>query len=527
MEVNCRHPLLLALVLGIAVHAEAQLPLRIGKITVRALDVFSIDEAEHGFFYRAADRLHIETRQKVVRRFLLFHEGDLYRPERLAETERNLRALSFLKSATVTASTPHDGFVDVTVTTQDAWSIAPETQAGSKGGTGTYGASLSDTNLLGYGKDVELGWDKGVDRTRFGLNYNDPAFFAPYWRAHFGYSINSDGYDHRVSVRRPFYSFATPWATEFAFTGFRQNDRLFDRSVEVTRFGQRHRELLAGYGIALDPNDQDASRITAGLRFTDDNFFPLPDRSPLGIPASREFRYLFVRFERAGNDYIKLNFVNKDLRYEDFNLGGCTSIEAAVSPKAFGADSTSGFLRIAASEGMRFGENAFFMPSATVSTRLDRGPQNTVATANLLYVLRGGADYPHALVGRLTMNSGWRLDREVQFFADGLSGLRGYRLHSFAGSRAITMNLEERMYLGREIMQLASPAVVAFIDSGNATYGGMSDLLAFKTDLGVGIRIGLPRTPRNVLRIDFAYALNRDPLVRRGWIVSFSSGQAF
>ena len=113
-----------------------------------------------------------------------------------------------------------------------------------------------------------------------------------------------------------------------------QNDRLFDRGVEVTRFGQKHRELLAGYGIALDPNDQNASRITAGLRFTDDNFFPLPDRSPLGIPAAREFRYLFVKFERAGNDYVKLNFVNKDLRYEDFNLGGSTSIEAAVSPKA-------------------------------------------------------------------------------------------------------------------------------------------------------------------------------------------------
>jgi hypothetical protein len=525
--VNCGRPLLLALLLAIAVHAEAQQPLRIGKITVHALDVYSMDEAERGFFYRLADRLHIETRQKVIRRFLLFHEGDLYRPERLAETERNLRALSFLKSATVTASPQHDGVVDVTVTTQDSWSIAPETQAGSKGGTNTYGASISETNLLGYGKDVELGWDKGVDRTRFGLNYNDPAFFAPYWRAHFGYAINSDGYDHRVSIGRPFYSFATPWATEFAFTGFRQNDRLFDRSVVVTRFGQKHRELLLGYGIALDPNDQHASRITAGLRFTDDHFFALPNRSPLGIPAAREFRYLFVKLERVGNDYVKVNFVNKDLRYEDFNLGGRTSIEAAVSPKAFGADSTSGFLRFAAGQGRRFGDNAFFMPSASVSTRLDAGPQNTVATANLLYVLRGGTEYPHALVGRLMMKSGWRLDPEVQFFADGLTGLRGYRLHSFAGSRAITMNLEERVYLGREILQLASPAVVAFVDSGNATYRGMSDLLALKTDLGVGIRIGLPRTPKNVLRIDFAYALNRDPLGRRGWIVSFSSGQAF
>ena len=52
-------------------------------------------------------------------------------------------------------------------------------------------------------------------------------------------------------------------------------------------------------------------------------------------------------------------------------------------------------------------------------------------------------------------------------------------------------------------------------------------LMALKTDIGVGIRVGLPRTPKNLLRIDFAYALNRDPLGRRGFIVSFSSGQAF
>ena len=76
---NCGRPLLLALVLAIAVHAEAQQPLRIGKITVRALDVYSIDEAERGSFYRLADRLHIETRQKVIRRFLLFQEVELYR----------------------------------------------------------------------------------------------------------------------------------------------------------------------------------------------------------------------------------------------------------------------------------------------------------------------------------------------------------------------------------------------------------------------------------------------------------------
>src|SRR3954453_13439547 len=83
--------------------ASAQ-ALHIGKITIDSVDVYSHKEASKGWFYRAADALHIETRDPVIRKFLLFREGDVYRPERLAETERALRALHFLKSASVTAS---------------------------------------------------------------------------------------------------------------------------------------------------------------------------------------------------------------------------------------------------------------------------------------------------------------------------------------------------------------------------------------------------------------------------------------
>ena len=122
-----------------ALIAQTAPPLRIGTITIRPLDVYSSDEARHGQLYKLADRLHIETRTSVIRKFLLFREGDVYSSERLAETERNLRAMQFLKSASVVASEPHDGVVDVTVTTQDSWSIAPETQAGSKGGKSKIG----------------------------------------------------------------------------------------------------------------------------------------------------------------------------------------------------------------------------------------------------------------------------------------------------------------------------------------------------------------------------------------------------
>ena len=63
------------------------------------------------------------------------------------------------------------------------------------------------------------------------------------------------------------------------------------------------------------------------MRFASDTFSSLP---------KREYRYLFARFDHVDNDFIKLNFVNKDLRYEDFNLGRQLSLETAVSPRALG-----------------------------------------------------------------------------------------------------------------------------------------------------------------------------------------------
>jgi len=518
----------LALLLAAAsVAASAAPPVRIGTITIRALDVYADDEAGHGRVYRVANALHPETRDSVIRKFLLFREGDEYHPDRIAESERNLRALHFLKSASVTATEPHDGVVDVTVTTQDAWSIAPETQAGNKGGQSTYGASITDTNVLGRGKEVSISWDKTIDRTRLGFDLQDPALSSSLWNTHLAYGRNSDGYDHRAQFRRPFYSFATPWAAEVSYQGFRQSDRLYHDGFIASEFAQKHTQIVAAYGRSIGSSDGVANRLTAGVRFTDDSFDALPFSPEEVVPGRRRFRYALVRFEHTGNDFLKLNFVNKDIRYEDFNLGAQVSVEAAVSPRAFGVDSTSSFLRMTASNGARIGERAFIVPSVAVESRFDGGPQNAIASAGVTFVRRDTARFPQATVARVAINAGWRLDPETQFFADGLTGLRAYRVHSFAGARSFVVNVEQRLYLGREILQLISPGVVAFADAGNATDGGAGQLMRLYTDAGIGLRIGLPRTPKNLLRIDFGYAMKQDPRGRGGLMVSVSSGQAF
>jgi hypothetical protein len=518
---------LAVIVVAAAAHGQTGTPpLRVGTITVRPLDVYSAPEARRGRFYRLADRLHIETHASVIRRFLLFHEGEPFRRERLAETERNLRALHFLKSASVTASEPHDGVVDITVTTQDAWSIAPETQAGNKGGASSYGASITDTNVFGFGKEISVSWDKTVDRTRYGIDYQDPALNRSFWTTHLAYGHNSDGRDHRAILRRPFYSFATPWAAELSFVGFMQTDRLYAEGIRTAKFQQDHRMIVASWGRALDPNDRTANRISGGVRIIRDDFANIEGRDEL-LPLPRDFRYLFARFEHIDNDFLKLDYVNKDMRYEDFNLGRQYSLETGVSPKVLGSEATTAMAAASFADGIRAGGASFFIPSCSVSTRFEGGPRNTIAAASLYFVNRYDTGYPQATVARVAFTGGWRLDRERQFFADGLTGLRGYRAWSFEGDRAVVANFEHRFYLGHELLQLFSPGLVVFADTGNATSRGFEELMHLKTDVGVGLRIGLPRTPKNLLRLDVSYALNHDPRGRRGMLVSFSSGQAF
>src|SRR5947207_13311832 len=368
--------LLLPLLFATAV--SAQPPLRVGTVTVRPFDVYSPEEAGRGWLYRVADRLHIDTRRSVIEKFLLFHEGDQYRPELLAQTERNLRSLRFLKSASVVPSAPHDGVVDVVVTTQDAWTIAPETQAGNRGGSSTYGAQLNDSNVLGFGKEVELSWAKGLERSSLGVSYSDPTFFAPYWNADVGSSVNSDGYAHLFSVVRPFYSTTTPWAAEMSFTGFKQDDHLYGDGLEQERFRHHRREIIGSYGVALRATDTEATRLVGGVRLVDNSFDTLGSHPLAVAPEPRQFRYLFVRLDSVQNEFVKLNFVNKDIRFEGFHLGRQTSIEAAVSPRALGVDSNTGFARITASDGRHVGADGFILPAFSVQSRFAGGPAHTI-----------------------------------------------------------------------------------------------------------------------------------------------------
>lgn len=500
-------------------------PLRIGHIAINPVPLFSAAEASHGTFYRAANVLHVQTRAALLRGFLLFKEGDPFNPAKLAETERNLRQLDFLKSASVTAGRPHDGVIDVDVVTQDAWTTDVNGDFSNEGGKAAYDFDVTQKDLLGTGSELELHLDHGVERRANSIEFIHPAALGPYWNLDTLLSKNSDGNEEKFELDRPLFSYETPWTGGFLFDHLVRNERTFRDGVVGARFRQRHRELAIERSTILHAGESGSSRLTGGIDFLDDRFTTLPGRSADLIPDDRHFRFFEVGYERTGFEFVKLNYVDRDLRQQDFNLGGVTSVRFGVSPRRSSSRSTAFMARADSSIGHSFTGNSFVLASLDLSTRAPR-QRNTTVSAEVRFIDRFQTRYPQAFVSRVRIDRGWQLDRDVQFMADGQNGLRAYPNFAFEGRQRVLMNFEQRVFLGRELLQIFGPSLAVFADSGQAGDGRFLSS-HMKSDIGAGLRIGIARFESALIRIDYAYALNDSPLSHRGSVISISTVQAF
>jgi hypothetical protein len=523
---SCRRLSLLVTTICVALAADvlaSEGSLVVGTVTIRRLDVFTEEESQR-LAYQIANALHIETRESVIRNLLLFREGDVLDPEQLAQTERNLRALPFLRMASVRGSSPHDGVVDVEVLVQDAWSAEPGLMFGSKGGTSRLGFDLTDTNFLGSGREVALIYDSDGDRERRAFRFRDPSFFAPYWEATLLYSDNSDGSEQRIRIERPFFAVDTPWAFRFDARSVEENVKRYGGGVVTDELRESRARVEGAFGRAFSFDSVTASRFSVGIDFQSEALDSLAGEAV----DEREYRYLFGEYEYLRNRWVKTEYVNRDSRIEDFNLGLSARVRLGLSGRSLGADRTSGFASFDVERGWGLGAETFALATASFQSRLGTEDRNTIVRGEGRLIHRYQTALPQTFIARAEFVRGWELDPEVQFFADGMNGLRGYRAHAFEGNKRFVVNLEQRLFLGREIFHFISPGAALFIDAGNATPDGRPlELAKARLDAGLGLRFGLSRSPRNVIRVDLAWPFNSDPTGHEGLLISVSSSQAF
>ena len=116
-----------------------------GQIRIDNKDVFDKnDPKDNKALFRLADKLHVRTRQSVIRHQLLFRSGERYSRHAIEESARILRTDRYFYDATIVPVRYHDGKVDVLVTTRDVWTLDPGFNFGRSGGTNNSGVTLQE-----------------------------------------------------------------------------------------------------------------------------------------------------------------------------------------------------------------------------------------------------------------------------------------------------------------------------------------------------------------------------------------------
>ena len=507
-------------------------------VEIVTLDVFDERDPMPDF----VNVLHATTLDRVIRRELLFSEGEPYRGAYAHETARNLRNLQQLSIVLVVpAQGSRPDRVRVLVITKDVWSLrvnwalqvinssitslvlnpSEENLFGSHAIVGalfvldpaTYslGVSLAHRRLFGSHEQLALSAsvinnrDSGVTEGSFGeFRYGQPLYsLDTKWS--WGTSIL-----WRTDIAR---RFAGATVVQTAGIPVEYNrDRLYGGYELVRSFGRRFKYDLS-IGVEADRGVYHTGDLSHYSQARIDYFIAKE------LPVSDQRVGPFVQLHAHRTDYRSLLEVETLGLQEDYRRGHDLLLRVYAGSSALG--STRDLL----------GSQASFSYTQPVADGFIRPVvSSTIEVASLnrddaLFQAALRFVSPRLGFGRLILD-GEYFDRyrnysNRHFALSADNRLRGY-VRPITGSSLIAMNAELRS-TSLDILS-AQVGAAAFYDAGDAW--DPMEKVRLKQSVGVGLRVLFPEFDRIVMRVDWGLPLSPGYQSFPGAFV-LSFGQAF
>lgn len=510
--------------------AAAQPAPTIRSVSIDAVDVFDPKvPGEDWWPFRLANKIHIQTKDKIVKRELLLLEGDSWDKLKALESERNLRAYGSFRSVEISSSPRADGGAGLLVRTQDSWTLNARLSAGTEGGDNFFIYGLEEGNLLGWGKQVGYFHSQIGPKIRNDLRYTDPRLFGSRFQLASLLATTPKGDSVGADVTRPFYSLSTPYAMGAGWTRIIDEDILYRGAEEYSKFVERSQTAQLAYGLKLEPERLFVQRLEGGWYSSKNQFSRTEDTRPGTLPVYRELSGPTVGYSWVRPAYVEETYINAMERVEDFNMGNELRALAGFMSVKTGSDRDRWIYNVSNQDGARLAPGRFILGQVGMTGRTADGQwDNALLYANLNLFWRTDWPFLSTWVSHLEANRGRCLDGENQVVLGGDNGLRGYRNNSFTGSQAMLWNLENRFFFPGEYFHLLRLGAAVFFDTGAVAPEGVGiSSKRFKSDVGAGLRISSTRSRSGgVFRMDFAYALNDGPGSKR-FVVAIRGGQAF
>ncbi|MDR7090788.1 MULTISPECIES: hypothetical protein [Cellvibrio] len=478
----------------------------IRSIQFNTLSVFDEnDPDENNWLYLSLNKLHINTRPKVVRAQLLFEEGEALNVKKIQESERILRKRPYLTNAYIVPVIVCADQVDIMVVTQDAWALEPQLSL-SKESEGTKsGFAIADGNIFGTGNSLTIGYEENTQRNLISYDFSNPHIFNSQIATRIYYADTSDGRDTIFDVSHPFYSLETPWAAGFYTQDVTLEEPIRHMDEQINEFRHQTMHNRIYFGLATDVTPTHTQRWLVGISNEEDNFFATDDTLQ-SIPGERKAVYPWIEYQYLENRYGVFKNVNQIQRPEDIALGQNLSFRLGYAGTQFDNPDDvvryiGNYTNIVDFDSQHIFETTFELDGRHHSKL--NGMDSTVAGINLTY--NYFQDEKRRWYMGLLYEVGQDLAQYEELTVGDITGLRGYPTDYQRGDERYVFTVERRYFTDMHIFNLLRVGAVVFFDMGKA-WGveqyGYSPLLS---NVGFGLRLSSSKVRiGNVVHIDIA-----------------------
>ncbi|MEP6836244.1 MAG: hypothetical protein ABJB74_22835 [Gemmatimonas sp.] len=472
-------------------------------------------------------RLHVVTKDAVIRRYLLLSVGDPCDEVRRAESERIMRAQPFLVDARITVQEDPAGGVRLLIATRDEFSLTVEPNV-ALGGPLFRGLKAGESNLAGGGVYGAVQWaNGGAYRDKIGARLEHYQFLGGRNILRAFSTRAPQGYDYGLEMVRPYLTDLQHLAWRGKIGGTETYEGLISREFE-------------GGAIKVDREFQDIGAVG--------RIGGVGNLKLIGASLSRELvtidnkPVLLTRdgFRNADSLSVPGNYRNFDVT----RLNALIGIRQLRFARVAGFDALTGVqdLRVGIQTGMLFGrsvqwlgardkdlfilgdiyagygnKSSFLGFQTLTEARRDRAANkwDGVLTSGRLAWYLKPADKQLTLT-ELLWSTGTSVRVPYQLsFRDPEGGMHGYLNSRTPGAHRVVLRTEERIRIPSRYT-VADFGAAMFLEAGKlwAEDVPFSVGSPVRGSVGLSIIAAVPPKSRRTWRLDFAMPVGGDPDAR-------------
>ena len=481
--------------------------MKIRKIEVKRLGVFGTNIGNPDFYdpnkiENLLNKTHFNTNENIIRKNLLFSEGDTVIPLIISDNERLIRDLPFIDDARILIIPVSDNEADVIVITKDVYSLGANFNFS---GFDKVSLSVYEKNIFGMGHEfgIEIPFDSDLpDSPGIGGHYLINNILKSFINLNINYLKGLGETTYGFSLNRKLISSTTKYAGGISVRQMYTTVHMGTMpSAEPLKYNLQDYWVSRSFLI----NKEKVSRIIIGARYTNNNVFDKPLIVPESYYYLQNYKMYIGSAAFSIQKFYKTNLIYGYGRTEDIPHGGLFRITAG---REFNEFKKRTYLGADISLGKSFKDAGYFYTSLALASFISgKETEQGILALKLNYfsnLIPVGTFRLRNFV-KLDYSRGFgRYSDEYLKFKD-YNGFTGFRNDSIRGTQRVTLSLESVLFSSSNQNGFRI-AFFGFTDLG--LLSNLNEALGkgfLLSSIGVGLRIRNDNLLFNTLQIRLSF----------------------